>query len=235
MLKDGLLARIPIAMSFEEAATLGVAINTIGQALYMSLKLPLPTSPAQTPLPVLIYGGSTAIGTIAIQYAKLSGLTVITTASPKNFELVKSYGADAFFDYHDPDCGEKIRTYTKNPLRYVLDCISQPPMPYQATIVRSSTSHALRYTSFGEGFTKFGHAFPPIKEHYDYTVMFWKMSEKLLAEGRIKTHPMIVDERGLQGIPDGINNLREGKVSATKLVYRTADTPGIGVFAELMG
>jgi len=69
--KGDVQMHIPEHLSFEEAATLGVGSLTIGQALYQSLKLPLPTKPAKDSLPVLIYGGSTATGTLAIQSAKL--------------------------------------------------------------------------------------------------------------------------------------------------------------------
>ena len=58
-------------MSFEEAATLGVGVTTVGQALYQSLGLPYPTEPTKEKVHLLIYGGSTATGTLAIQYAKL--------------------------------------------------------------------------------------------------------------------------------------------------------------------
>jgi NADPH:quinone reductase-like Zn-dependent oxidoreductase len=71
MVRDGHLAKIPENMSFEEAATFGVGITTVAQTLYMTFKLPLPAKPAEKPFPILIYGGSTATGTIAIQYAKL--------------------------------------------------------------------------------------------------------------------------------------------------------------------
>ena len=71
MIKDGHLAKIPDGMSFEDTATLGVGVTTVGQALYMTLGLPLPTEPASTPIDILIYGGSTATGTLAIQYAKM--------------------------------------------------------------------------------------------------------------------------------------------------------------------
>ena len=71
VVKGDLQLRIPKHLSFEEASTLGVGIFTVGQAMYQSLRLPLPTEPAKEPFPVLIYGGSTATGTLAIQFAKL--------------------------------------------------------------------------------------------------------------------------------------------------------------------
>ena len=69
--KGDLQFKIPDHLSFEEAATLGVGVATVGQGLYQSLGLPLPNEPPQDLLSVLIYGGSTATGTLAIQYAKL--------------------------------------------------------------------------------------------------------------------------------------------------------------------
>ena len=71
MVKDGHLAKIPEGMSFEDTAAMGAGVTTVGQALYLDLKLPTPEKPAEKPFPVLIYGGSTATGTLAIQYAKL--------------------------------------------------------------------------------------------------------------------------------------------------------------------
>ena len=72
--KGDLQILIPDEMSFEEAATLGVGIVTVGQGLYQSLELPLPTGGSvegDGKATVLIYGGSTATGTLAIQFAKL--------------------------------------------------------------------------------------------------------------------------------------------------------------------
>ena len=53
-------------MSFEDASTLGVGITTVAQGLYQELGLPLPPAKVQEPTTVLIYGGSTATGTLAI-------------------------------------------------------------------------------------------------------------------------------------------------------------------------
>ena len=71
-MRDGIIATKPESVTFEEAATLGVGISTVGQSLYMTLQLPLPgEKPLEDSPFILIYGGSTATGTLAIQYAKL--------------------------------------------------------------------------------------------------------------------------------------------------------------------
>ncbi|KAJ4348856.1 uncharacterized protein N0V89_010235 [Didymosphaeria variabile] len=227
LVRDGHLARIPENMSFEETATLGVGITTVGQSLYMTMKLPLPGEESTEDAPFfLVYGGSSATGTLAIQYAKLSGCKVVTTASPENFELVKSRGADAVFDYHDPECARLIKEYTNGELYYVLDCISTessykivgdalpetPQKPVQVVTLLPTDAWPrkdvtpiaiLAYTSFGKAFTKFGIDFPEIRPHFEYGVMFWKVSHKLLAEGKIKPHPVALRKGGLAGIPGG--------------------------------
>ena len=64
-----LVFKIPSEMSYQIAASLGVGLSTVGMALYHTLKLPLPTSPAASGEPkfVLVYGGGTATGSLAIQ------------------------------------------------------------------------------------------------------------------------------------------------------------------------
>ena len=67
---------IPPNLSFEEAATLPCGLATIFLALYKHLSLPFPNSPIKeekkkNSSAILIYGGSSASGTLAIQFAKL--------------------------------------------------------------------------------------------------------------------------------------------------------------------
>jgi NADPH:quinone reductase-like Zn-dependent oxidoreductase len=63
---------------FEGAATAGASVLTSGQGLFLHMKLRLPNSDGSSPVGagpakeyVLIYGGSSSAGTLAIQYLKL--------------------------------------------------------------------------------------------------------------------------------------------------------------------
>lgn len=71
VVKADVQMRIPDNRSDEEAATLGVGFLTVGQGIFQHMKLPLPTQPAKTPETILIYGGSSATGTLGIQLATL--------------------------------------------------------------------------------------------------------------------------------------------------------------------
>jgi aspyridone synthetase trans-acting enoyl reductase len=69
-----LLIKIPSSMSYQTAATLGIGMATVGLALYQSLNLQLPgTERSQDSEPrfVLVYGGGTATGGLALQMARM--------------------------------------------------------------------------------------------------------------------------------------------------------------------
>lgn len=53
-------------------------------------------------------------------------------------------------------------------------------------------------------------------------VRFSALAGKLLEQGKIQPHPHRVKEGGLEGILQGLQDLREKKVSGEKLVYRVA-------------
>ncbi|KAF2267352.1 GroES-like protein [Lojkania enalia] len=233
--KGDIQTKIPDSMSFEEAATLGVGITTVGQGLFQSLGLPLPPNKFTEPTNILIYGASTATGTIAVQYAKLVGAKVIATASPHNFELVKSLGADEVYDYKDPKVGAKIRAATNDSIHLVFDTISEHSSPAICAAAMSSkgghysallpvkfprddvkASLTLAYTVLNE---KFNDAWPASKEDFDFAVNFLNISEELINSGKIKPHPTHV-RGGLDEIPQGLEDLRAGKASGAKFVYK---------------
>jgi NADPH:quinone reductase-like Zn-dependent oxidoreductase len=104
VLRENLASPIPASLSYERACVLPLALSTAACALYMKdyLALDSPSlQPQKNGKVVLVWGGSTSVGCNAIQLAAASGYEVITTASPKNFSLVKSLGASHVFDYHN--------------------------------------------------------------------------------------------------------------------------------------
>lgn len=112
-------------IGFDEGASLSTSFMTAGMALFKSLGLPGdPLRPSAERLPVLVYGGSTATGTAAIQLLNLAGFEPLATCSPHNFDLVKSYGAAAVWDYAAAGSATEIRARTRNELRYAMDCIT---------------------------------------------------------------------------------------------------------------
>ncbi|KAL1605237.1 hypothetical protein SLS60_004781 [Paraconiothyrium brasiliense] len=127
--KEGITIRIPDHLSFEEAATFPVGVLTVGQGMYQEMPVTWPDNPLKEKVPILIYGGSSATGALAIQFAKLSGYEVLSTARKSNFDYVKSLGADAVFDSRSPTVGEDIRAYTKDKLYYVFDTIGEHGSP----------------------------------------------------------------------------------------------------------
>lgn len=52
---------------------------------------------------LLLWGGSSSVGSSVVQLAVASGYSVVATASPANYAFVKSLGASFVLDYHNPD------------------------------------------------------------------------------------------------------------------------------------
>lgn len=237
---------IPDNLSFEQAATLGVGVVTTIQSLYQGLELEWPRADGSIPEnkgPVLIYGGSTATGYLAIQFAKISGYTVLATASPHNFDYLKEAGADYVFNYRDANSKEEIRKVTGDKLQVVLDCIATAATreyseavispqggKYHALLTQQLTrkdvkaSFSLAYTFTGEDMVKFGNEMPAKPADRAYIEKFNPIFEALLAQGKIKPIKYRLKEGGLNGIPEGLKELEEDKASGEKIVYKIADT-----------
>ena len=102
VLLERMTSPIPDAMPYENAVVLPLALSTAACGLFQKDQLALhhPSAhPEPTGQTILIWGGSTSVGSNAIQLAVAAGYDVITTASPKNFDYVRKLGASQVFDY----------------------------------------------------------------------------------------------------------------------------------------
>lgn len=70
--KEILVAEVPSKIPLMKAAVLPISIDTAATGLYKHLKLPLPSlNPKVTNKVVLIWGGSSSVGSTAIQWVNL--------------------------------------------------------------------------------------------------------------------------------------------------------------------
>ncbi len=114
VVRTELASPIPDAMRFEDAAVLPLGISTAASGLFgagqLGLRIPDATTPS-TGETVVVWGGSTSVGMNAIQLAVAAGYDVVTTASPRNHELVRSLGASRAFDYRSPTSVRDIKQH----------------------------------------------------------------------------------------------------------------------------
>ncbi|KAJ5902806.1 hypothetical protein N7495_003334 [Penicillium taxi] len=219
-------------------------IATLGVALFWSLQIPGKLDePAQKAEDVLIYGGSSTIGLIALQMVKLCGHRAITTCSPANFDLVRSYGADLVFDYKSPTCAKDIRAATKNGLRYALDPFSETKTlaicheaigrtggrycaleQYQEALCsRKTIKHEL---VMGGSISGKGvelpepYGIPPQPEIGVWVRPWYRAIQVLVDTGKLKPCPVEILPGQFDGILNGLDLLRAGKVSGKKLVVK---------------
>jgi len=95
---------------------LPLALSTAAAGLYQKqlLGLPYPTTePKSHGKIILVWGGSSSVGTAVIQLAVASGLEVVSTASKRNFALLKELGAKHVLDYHEGTIVDNIVSLLK--------------------------------------------------------------------------------------------------------------------------
>lgn len=130
VLRSQLTSKIPNDLPCEKACVLPLALSTAACGLFLENHLALrrpklepgtgeaatatayATAQETTAAPaadvVIVWGASTTVGSNAVQLARAAGYEVLATASPKNFDYVKSLGASRVFDYKEPDTVQRM-------------------------------------------------------------------------------------------------------------------------------
>ncbi|CAG7565395.1 unnamed protein product [Fusarium equiseti] len=228
--KGDVQMKIPENLSDVDAATQGIALITMPQDTYH----------------IFVYGGSTAMGISAIQFAKLSGATVITTSSPSNAEYVKSFGADHVLDYKSTTLTDDILRLANGPVKFVFDTYPSKTSTTLAASIMPKSGEAryvalvpgfeedvkrlnpyvearsiLAYSAFGEPWMYEKKLFDAVPEDFEFQKEFVKIAEKFFADGLVRPPRLYLNRAGsgLAGILRGLEEIREGRVSGGKLVY----------------
>jgi putative PIG3 family NAD(P)H quinone oxidoreductase len=102
----GQVLPVPSGVSLEDAAALPEVVCTVWSNVFMTANL----LPGQT---LLVHGGSSGIGTMAIQLAREVGARVAVTAgSAEKLEACRTLGAEVLVNYREQDFVEELRTAT---------------------------------------------------------------------------------------------------------------------------
>lgn len=236
ILYNNMASEIPDDLSFEKAAVIPLGFSTAAAGLFQDdlLNLKLPTEPAapagsagQT---VLIWGGASSVGCNAIQLAVAAGYSVIATASPKNFDFVKTLGATQVFDYRSPSIiDDLVAAFDGLTSAGALDCVGG-----SAWTACTSVLARLPESAGGKKFvatTKRGHPDPPagvqmkalfaitIKDNRVGKAVYEEYLPAALKAGSFVPAPEpLVVGKGLESVQVAIDRYSQGGISARKIV-----------------
>ena len=125
----GQLMRVPQGLSLRDAAALPETACTVWSMVFDVGRL----RPGET---LLVHGGTSGIGTLAIQLAHHYGARVITTAgSAAKLDAARRLGADVAIDYREQDFAEVIAE-TVGGVDVILDNIGAAYLPRNVASLR---------------------------------------------------------------------------------------------------
>ncbi|KAI8716393.1 PKS-ER domain-containing protein [Fusarium sp. LHS14.1] len=235
--------KIPDNISAPQASSVPLAANTSWLALFSGDCLAINRDSSAKKTPLLVWGGSSAVGIFAIQIANLHGIEVVTTCSPQKFELAKNAGANHVFDYNDPEVASKIKTAVPD-LQHVFDTIGNTtssataaqaigkpggvlctvrPGKVNTENVPSTVkvTDVFVFTAFPTEHNYRGKAHWPVKMgDHKLSSEFHGQLESLLGNGSLKPIPIrILGQLSAFTVEEAMQANREGRISREKLVF----------------
>ncbi|KAE8143716.1 hypothetical protein BDV38DRAFT_231971 [Aspergillus pseudotamarii] len=240
---------LPEKTSFEEAATVPLAAMTSAIGLFQELNLPLPWNPATESLPLVVYGGSSAVGAFAIKLARLSNIHPIIAVAGKGASYVETLidrsKGDTIIDYREGD--EAVRKNIKSaadglPIHYAYDAVSEKgsyhnlgavlTAPAKITVVlpgidSKEIPEGVRLSTTNVGSVHQPAAAGKTVGNIEFGAAFFALFGRGLGQGWFTGHPYEVRPNGLAGLEGALKDLQAGNASAVKYVVRIAETPGL--------
>jgi len=121
---EGQLLPRPASTGLHEAAALPEAVCTVYSNVFQAARL----QPGEV---LLVHGGGSGIGTMAIQMAKSAGATVAVTAGSRSkLDACRALGADILINYREEDFPESLRNATEgHGADVILDIIGAAYLP----------------------------------------------------------------------------------------------------------
>lgn len=127
---------VPAALSMAEAAAMPETLMTVWHNVFERAY----ASKGET---ILVHGGTSGIGTMAIKLCKLFGLTVIVTCgSDDKCAAARTLGADHAINYANADFVDEVKTVTaRQGVHIVLDMVAGSYVPRNLACLREDGRH----------------------------------------------------------------------------------------------
>lgn len=232
---------LPHSVSFEDAAALPLASMTAAIALYQRLALPQPWDPPRDTGPLVIYGASSSVGFYALQLALRSNIHPLLCVAGRAAEHIRSFidpaKGDTVIDYRDktPDeIASALRTAAAGiPIRHAVDAVSENGTPAilgqaldkggKITFVLAGRKEEVP-EEINQDITMVGSVHRDAK---DFGFVWFRYLSRGLGERWFRAQRVEVVPGGLGGIEKGLRDLKAGRASAMKFVFRIAETEGV--------
>lgn len=232
ILPDNISYNYGVVLPFAiEAAVCAISLTKPGVAMpgVSTPALGLPYPSLESPIPVLnktliVYGGSSSVGSVTIQLATAAGIHVVAISGAHNYDFTKTVGAAEVFGHKDPALVAKVVSAVNEPGHEfvgIFDAISTPQTYKDDLVILSA---------LGGGHLACVH--PPLAEGLPSNVqagmifavndiagpVFREYVTPALQSGKLLAlPPPTIVGQGLGSVNEALNKCRAG-VSATKLV-----------------
>lgn len=205
-------AIVPPGIPATEAALYPINAFTSVMALFApaGFGLPFPQTPESTTFDyasqkLVIIGGGSNTGKLAVQFARIAGIgTIIAIASLSNTAVLKEFGATHVIARQDPDIESQVRRIVGDDLIYVFDTVSGGHYSLALSLLSNTKRGTLIYLVSGKmdeaalarkkagvdhrHISGFSGAIP------EFGRLFWKVFSSWLESGQVKPSPYTVIE-----------------------------------------
>lgn len=232
------MLRLGPETSLEDGAGVIANLATVVSALtiHMGLAKP-PVTGISEPngKRIFIYGGSSAVGGLAVKYATDAGYHVVTTSSSKNRALVQKRKATHIIDHTRPKADLIREIQAHGPYEGMLETIASPA----ATKLMGELLEETGGLFFSTGPTVEDSALPGnvqkkwagysedlVSQASNQGLRDWYLRSYLpaaLKSGQVWSNPPLKLEGGLAAVQRALDLLYEGKVSGSKVVINPLD------------
>lgn len=203
-------------------------------------------------MPLVVYGGSTAVGAFTIKLARLSNIHSIVAVAGNGIPFVETLidraKGDIIIDYRGE--GGTLSNRIRNavglqPILHAYDAVGDKRSLQEiaSVMAKGGTINTVQPVDKPETIpgwvvtvvTMVGTVHPgsrladPAHDDAEFGYVLFRFFGRGLQKGRFTGHPFKVINGGLNGLETALKALKAGKASAVKYVVKIEETDGVGI------